>query len=170
MTLHEVAHDRQSETEPAFRASGPLPAPDEQVEDLRQHLGGDPDARVADADAYLVGVARGGDRDGTAWRRVACSVGEQVGDDLRDARRIDEHRQARARHVDGERVRSRFEERARHLDTPRDDVGRLDGRELQLHLAARDSRDVEEIVDQTREVLHLSFDDDALALRLLAAA
>jgi len=41
-----------------------------------------------------------------------------------------------------------IEERARDLDGARDDIGNLHGCDAQVDLAARDSRDIEQIIDE----------------------
>ena len=52
----------------------------------------------------------------------------------------------------------------------RDDVVEGDALEVQLHLARGDARDVEQIVDEPREVVGLAFDDRERARELLAVA
>ena len=87
-----------------------------------------------------------------------------------EPRRVAVHAQAAPRHVDRQRVGALLEQRAGHLDRLRDHLGELDELGLQLDLAARDARDVEQVVDQPRQVVDLALDDGALALRARLAA
>src|SRR5258706_151863 len=73
--------------------------------------------------------------------------GQEVRDHLREADRIGVDAQPLVRDVDGERVALALEQRAGHLDRLADDAVHLDRREAQVDLAARDARDVHQIVD-----------------------
>ena len=50
------------------------------------------------------------------------------------------------------------------------DLGSSTGSRCELDLAARDARDVEQVVDQARQVPHLALDDRALAFAGVDAA
>ena len=52
----------------------------------------------------------------------------------------------------------RVDERTAGLDRRGDDLGRVDRLDLELDLAPRDARDVEQIVDQPDELLELAAD------------
>ena len=56
------------------------------------------------------------------------------------------------------------------LDRFRDGIAQRDPLDVQLHLAARHARDVEQIVDEPRQVDELPLDDLLLARELRAAA
>ena len=73
-------------------------------------------------------------------------------------------------HVHLQRVVPLFEQRAGHLDRFRDHLGHLDDLGLELDAAAGDAGDVEQVVDQPREMVHLALDDGAFALRTRLAA
>ena len=60
-----------------------------------------------------------------------------------------------------------LEQRAGQLDGPRHHLASSIGAQLEPHLAARDPRDVEQVVDQPHQVPHLALDDGALALAAL---
>src|SRR5205814_2904210 len=69
-----------------------------------------------------------------------------------------------------ELLRALLEQRARQLDALRHDVRHLDWAPLQLDLAARDARYVEQVVDQVHEVPHLALDDRTLSTSAHAVA
>ena len=96
--VHDRADDRQPETAAAAAGLVRPRAAVEALEDVR-HLGGvDADARVGHLDPCAVGRRRDVDRHRPAARRELDRVGDEVGDDLADARRIvaDPDRRARA--------------------------------------------------------------------------
>ncbi len=109
-------------------------------------------------------------RDHAIGRRVLGGVGQQVGDHLAQARRVAVDAQAAPRHVHLQRVLPLLEQRAGHLDRLRDDLRDLDDFGLELDPAARDARDVQQVVDQPREMADLALDDRALAFGSRLAA
>ena len=88
-------------------------------------------------------------RDVAAGVGVLRGVGQQIREHLRESRvAVDDQRLVRD--PDLEVVLLAVEQRARDLDRLRDRVAQIDGRPLELDLAARDPRDVEQVVDQVR--------------------
>ena len=146
---------REPEAEAALRAVERLALLHEQVEDARQHLRRDADAGVAHAQDDRRSPSRAA-RDGDACRRGSVYLAALV------SRLATTCARRTGVAVDGEaagaaRRRSSWwlpllEQRARHLDRLGDDLGQLDRLALELDLAARDARDVEQIVDQADQV------------------
>ena len=126
--------------------------------DARLAAGIEADAAVLDAHQHRAAFHRCGEIDRAARLHVARRVLEERREHLRQARRVgvhhgalarQQHREMMARGVDvGPR---RFE---RHVDR------RLQRHALaaQQELAARDALDVQEIIDQARELLDLALD------------
>ena len=85
-------------------------------------------------------------------------VGEQVGERLDETRRVCIDDEPSRGDVDGQALSLSLEERARHFDRLRGDHRELDVLGVQLDLAARDPRDVEQVVDQTPKVRDLPID------------
>lgn len=85
MLADEAAHQRQSDTEPALRAAVRPVHLREHVEHRRQLVGRDADAVIANRHHRTVALLPGAERDPTSRVRVFRSVGEQVGEDLRQA-------------------------------------------------------------------------------------
>jgi len=80
--LRERPHQRQADPEAALRAVERALALDEKPEDLRQHVAGDADALVLDAEHGIVALGRRANADGPAGRRVLHRVADEVQDDL----------------------------------------------------------------------------------------
>ena len=168
MKSDQVLDQRQAEAEPALGPIGAAVPLDEEIEDARQQIGRNARTVVLDPDDDLAARAptifvftafsAGAHHDLSARLRVAGRVGEQVRHDLGEPHRIAVDPQALVGDVEGEIVIALLEQIARHLDRLGDDVGDLDPLLAQLHLPARDLRDVEEIVDQPGEVVDLPLD------------
>ena len=85
--LHDVAHDREPETEPVLLALAALGLL-KPIEDMRQELGSDAAARIADHDFGVRVHALQGDFDPAAARREFDRVRQEVPDHLQQAVRI----------------------------------------------------------------------------------
>ena len=168
--LDQATGDRESQAEAALRPIEGLALLGEHVEHKRQHLGRDADARVRDGDADVLSLAPGLDLDPPALLGVLPRVGQEIGHDLSEPRRIGGDHEACGRHVRDQLLVAKLEERARHLDRLGDDVTDLDGLGPELDLAARDARDIEQIVDQPDQVSGLALDDRPLFLEHRFAA
>jgi hypothetical protein len=127
-------------------------------------IGRDADAVVLDRDAEAVLLATRREGDFSARLGALGGVDQQIREDLRQPHGIAVDHQPFAWHVDGERVRTLLEERAGHLDGLGEHGRKLQWLLLEPHLAARDARDVEQVVDEPAEVPHLPLDHLVLAL------
>ena len=103
------------------------------------------DARVQRDLAFRIGVLGG--------------IGEEVADHLRQAQRIGLELHAPCRQVDGELMLFGIEQRTRGLDCDADDGLEIDVVLLELELASRDARHVEQVIEQQRHALHLAGND-----------
>src|SRR5262249_21726808 len=142
----KALYDRESEPESTLRALDALPALREQIKYPRQQLGRDADPVVLHFEHHVVALAPRTNDDATLARRVLRRVRQQVRHDLRHALRIDVHLETRPRHLHDQMMTIRIDERLRHLDRLRDDARDLDWLARQRDLAARDARDIEQIV------------------------
>ena len=84
---------------------------------------------------------------------VLGGVRQQVRHDLREPGRVAVDRETILRHVHGQMQPASFEEWARGLDGLRDECAHLDPAVLELELSTRDARDIEQVVDQTDQVV-----------------
>ena len=161
----EAADDRQPEPEPALRSLQRLPLLHEEIEDPRQHLGRRCRCPCRARSARRPRPRRARSR---RWSRRARCTSRRWSAGWRPPARAAPASPCTVRPVRGTSTRRLvallLEQRARHLDGARDHVGDLDRCPPQLDLAARDARDVEQIVDQADQVLDLALDDAALAL------
>ena len=74
------------------------------------------------------------------------------------------------RDVDRQVVLALLDERAGHLQRARQHVAEIDAHALERDLAARDARHLEQVVDQSHQVLDLALDDGALLEQDVAGA
>ena len=95
--LHQAADEGQADPQPPLGAVERAVDLGEQVEDLREHLGGDADAGVADAEDGVLALAADGQVDPAAVAGVLRGVVQDVGQDLREPGpvRLDPERLAR---------------------------------------------------------------------------
>ena len=152
--LDQALHERQADAEAALAAVERALALLEQLEDVaaaaRRRCRCRCRARVITA--CRLGVDRQRELDRAALLGVLGGVVEQVGDDLRQAREVAaQHRPARRERA-RELVATRFEERLRGLDACATTARRSSGSRLQRDLALVDARDVEQVLDQPRQV------------------
>ena len=161
MQLDQPAHQRKSHAEPAGAAVERALALHEQIEDARQQRARNADAGVAHVEQRLVAIAPDADLDMPAGRRVLERVGQQIADDLVDARGIG---------VDPDRRRVQLElvllhgagdfERRRGALHQRREIQRM---ARQADLARDHARHVEQVFHHVREVARLPRDDAARA-------
>src|SRR5438046_1931401 len=141
--------------------------PHEQLEDVAQHPRGDAHPRVAHPDHALAAVARDRHLDPAACGRVLERVVEQVEHDLLEARAVTQHLDRLG--LDRERdvvllhagIAAQGEERLAR------DLIQVDAAGIELDPPGEHARDVEQVVDQVRQMAHLALDDGALAGGLL---
>ena len=161
MQEHDLAHQREPDAEAALLAIGRMVGLGEEIEHLRQHVRVDADAGVGDADDRLTGavavVPGPVDRelDPPAVAGVLDRVGEQVADHLGEPDRVADGDQRTVGQHALEPLPPLGGERPGGLQRAPDDVGEVDPLGAQRDLAARDARDVEEIVDEPDEVADL---------------
>ena len=99
------------------------------------------------------------DGDATARIGVLGGVGEQVGDDLREAPLVSIEAQLGGGEADVEMIAALLEERHRDLRPLGHDVLQAYQALLDLDRAAGDAGDVEQIVNEPNQVLNLALDD-----------
>src|SRR5205085_5199659 len=97
--FHEAADDGESDPQAALRTIDCAIQLREQLEDAKQRVLRNAHAGVAHAQYDLVTVALGPYRDLPARLRIFGGVGQQVADDLRNARKIATQIQRRGWHV-----------------------------------------------------------------------
>jgi hypothetical protein len=136
---------------------------DEQVKDDRDEWRRESNPRIFDSDERLVGLARETNLDATAGRRVLGGVDEQIHDALLQARGVTS---------DGERFIERHVELMETF-TYQDFDGLYGGSYCRAHVdeltvksnaTARDSRHIEQIIDQAPQLTNLSVEDPQRAL------
>ena len=101
--FREAPHQREPDAEAAARAVDGVVRLHEQVEDLRQHVGGNADALVGDTQHGVVAFASDEHADHAFAARELERVGNEVADDLLEPHRIAAHphglgHQVEARH------------------------------------------------------------------------
>ena len=168
--LDQAADDREPEPEPALRAIERLPALVEGLEHVGQHLGRDPDPRVAHPERDALALEPRRDPDRASPLGVLRRVGHEVGDHLGEADRVAVDEQAPERDVRHQLVAALLEQRARDLDRLGDHVREVEVLAVELDPAAGDPRDIEQVVDEPDDVTDLARDHRALALERLGIA
>ena len=156
--LHQALADGQAEPGPRFAA---LPdsarrrrVPAEQV---RQSIRGHTAPLVAHRDRHMHAFSLCADPNGRRYGRVSCRVGQQVVQDLDDARPVGHHPRQVFRQVNVEVVRSRTgHKRAARLVDQGGDLHRL-GRHRQC--AGHDAPVVEQFADHAAHAVGLVVDD-----------
>jgi hypothetical protein len=127
----------------------------EQVEDPRQEVRRNPDARIAHTQHRPVALLRHLHPDRAARGRVLHRVVEEIGDDLLEAGRIAVDHRGGRRNVEPMSRRAGRE----CGDTVLDQLAQVDDAWLELEPAGGQPGNVEEIVDQAGEMSHLASDD-----------
>ena len=90
---------------------------------------------------------------------VLGGIGEQVGKHLREPHRVTGDRDGIGRHVDGQLVSSRVEDRTAGIDGRSNDGPEIQGFALDVDQSSRDARHFEQIVHQSHEVADLALHD-----------
>ncbi len=123
------------------------------------------DAGVAHPDDYgdrLLAAGRldlGGEHDAAAFRRVLGRVVEQVHEHLRQAYQVGLENHWMGGKLDRQVVAELFDEWPAALEGTLDDFGQGDPAPAELELAAADAGNIEQVVDQASQMVHLPFDD-----------
>jgi hypothetical protein len=159
--LDKRANDRKAEPQAAGNAVDRLLALHEEVEHMRNEARLDAHPLVADFDPRAVPAACEAQPDDARVRRELGGVDEQVRHNLRKPGLVALHEACRGR-LDRERARAPLEHRTRELDRLGDHVAQIHAVPPQHDLALCDPGDIQEIVDQAREMPYLALDDAAL--------
>ena len=116
-------------------------------------------------DADVIALALGRDLDPPARLGVLRRVGQEVRHDLREPRRIGVDHEACGRHVRDAAAVSRCSRSGLAISIALATTSPIStGSRPELDLAARDARDIEQVVDQPDQVLDLALDDRPLLL------
>ena len=83
---------------------------------------------------------------------------------MTQTRRVSDHQQS-TWDFDADAMRALLEQGARELDTGGDRICQIDGPLVEPDVPARDTRHIEQVVDQPHHVLHLPIDDRSFALK-----
>ena len=156
--IHQATDERQADTQPPLGSVEGSVDLREQVEDLREHVGGDADAAVADAEDGVVAVAADGQVDPAAVAGVLGRVVQDVRQDLREPGLVGLHPERFPGALHGEDLAAGLDERPAGLHGVGDDRRDVEGLLVELDLAAGDPRDVEEVVDEPDHLLDLPVD------------
>jgi hypothetical protein len=118
----------------------------------------DADARVLQPDLQHLAGSLDVEPDVSAYRRVLGGVAEQVRNYLDQPLAVGDDFDRPRRQVGFERVLAAVEIGAARIDRRFDDLGSADPVAAQFEHAARDARDVEQVVDQARHLRDLALD------------
>src|SRR5678810_94615 len=100
----------------------------------------------------------------TAVRSVLCGIVQKVCEHLSEPHTVCVDVNGLFRHCEGELMIPLFDYGPGRFHRGMDDFDQIEPLFLELQLVARNSTDVEQIIRQTREISHLSFDDILLSL------
>ena len=160
---HQALHQGEPETEAAVSPVRSAAALDEEIEDARQQLRPNADAVVADAHDDLLALPLRGDDDVPRLPRVLRRIRQQIRKELREAHPIAVDAQPLTRQLDAQVMAAFLQQRADDLHRLLEGFRKLHRSPPQLELPTGNARHVEEVVDEPREVRHLSLDHFALA-------
>ena len=129
-------------------------------EDVREALpGAKPDAGVLDGDAQRAVLDARPQRDAARRVGVLRGIGQEIRQHLRQPNGVCIERRQLRRQLDRQAVTFAVDQRARGFNRGVDDRAEVDALQSELQLAARDARNVEQVVEQPRHVLHLPMND-----------
>lgn len=165
----QAARQRQPDAQPALRGLGRAAGLHEHVEHGVQHFGRDADAIVLHADDGLAVHRLRSQRDVPAGGRVLGGVVEQVGEHLREPHAVAFQRQRAVGQMQHELVLRGIEQWAAQLQRVVQHLAQVDGAHVRLDLAARDARDLHEVVDQPHHVVDLAPHHVVVAHRLVGS-
>ena len=153
MHLHEAPDQRQADSEAAPTTSLRL---GEHLEDLGELLGRNPDALVAHTDPHLLSLAFGEHPDATVVLAELGGVVQEIGEYLYQSDPIAFDEQRLRREINAETLIAMSNPDLAHLQGRFDDLAEVDLLLVQLNVAAAHARDVEQVLDQTRQVRELA--------------
>ena len=171
MQLDEPLHEREAEPEASLAAVESRVRLREGLEETGQHLGLDPAPRVPHREDRLPPRGVRLHRDGRlpSSRRELRRVLQEVRDDLREAHPITVHPHLGRRREHLQPDLALHEPGALVLGRAMRELVQIEPLALELDLPVRDARDVEQIVDEPRQLPHLPMEDRLRSRRLLAA-
>ena len=155
----------EPEAQAAVGAVGRRLGVHEGLEEPLPQLAGKADAVVLDPDRHPPVLELRGEVDTPLRRRVLGGVVEEIDEHLLEPRRVAAQLDGVGGQSHGEDVPALLDQRAGGLDRVADDVVQQHPLAPQPNLAERDARDVEQVLDEVREVAHLALDDRARPLQ-----
>ena len=162
----EPRDEREANAQAAFGTIERRVRLHEKVEDTRQHVGADADARVPHADDRVWTLALDGDGDTASRRRVLRRVAQQVLEHLPETHSVARDRDRCAGDADLEAMSAGVHDGAAHLRGDADDAPDVQALAFERDLPLCHSRHVEQIVDDSRHATRLAGDDLQRTLRL----
>ena len=154
----QLLHQREPDAEAAGRDRACPVGLREHLEDAREHVRGDANARVLEAHDGLLSLDRRLHPEGALRGRVLDRVLQQVVENLREAFAIgfDLDRAVREEHA--KVVALLVELRARGIGDFLQELLHHDGTDLQLHFPGADARGVEQVIHQAAKDIDLALD------------
>ena len=140
--LDQRLDQAEADPQPALRPVRAVLGLDEHLEDVGEHLGHDPDARVPDPHDGLAALSPGLQADQPPRLGVLDGVVQQVPEDLLQPRRVGLQQDRLVRERDGQRVPALLERRPDRLDRTLDDRGEAHDLLAELDLPLGDPGDV----------------------------
>jgi hypothetical protein len=157
--LDELLHEGKPDAQPALRAVERAIRLREEVEDVGEHLGGDPDARVPDTEDHLITFLPDGDRDPTPFVGVFGGVVEQVHHHLFQAGRVGMQPDRSRGHRHREVMPAAVDQGAGRPHREFDDAPRVQAMGFEPDPARGDPGDFQEVIHEACELSHLTLDD-----------
>ena len=157
--LDEPPHDRESEAQATVRTIERRRPLHEQFERMSENVIGHPLSVVAHADDGRSIFLRRAHGDRPTFPRELRRVVNEIGDRLGEPHRIDIERDRFTRHVDRDVLSPLLDQMPPHIDRLGHHLRQRDAPPLERDDAARDARDVEQIIDETPQMTRLPADD-----------
>ena len=166
MHLHQPFDERQADPQSSAVALERGLQLAEEVENLRQRRRGDADPVVANTYEHVAILALDGHLDAAARLGELRGVVEEIPEDLSQpcGIGIDDHRLGQMRHR--ELVAAFHDAGPARLDRRVHDLGQFDAFFAKLQPVARDATHVQQVIDESGQVSHLTIDDAARPLQL----
>jgi hypothetical protein len=160
----QAARETEADAETFFGSLFGAGALRKHVENVWKLLGADADARVPHAhhDIRLVTFDR--QPDAPAARRELRRIAEKIPEHLCEPRRIGFHLHPLGRQHDRQRLARGLEQRSTRVHRVGDHGRDAHAFLVQIDLVLRDARDVEQVVHESRQLLHLTAKDGLHAL------
>ncbi len=111
----EALHQGETQPKPALGTRERLPALHEEIEDMRKEVGADPFSVIPNANDGLSALPRGAEPYVASRGRELRGVGQEIGDDLSEPKRVRTHGQAGRRHRHLQVLLALLDKRAGHL-------------------------------------------------------